>query len=168
MENKFLIRELGLKYGFMLGLSMALLFLFSMLSGYSGSFVIAILRNSLVISAIIYGHNRFKEGNEGSLRYRDAVKLGTLLVSVGYIVRSFTSFMYVRFVDGNFLFDLREKVILNFEKQNLGDYEMNDLIQAAEKVLSPEGLFIGGIISGTLVGLVYSLIASLFTRNETL
>lgn len=166
MENKFYIRDIGLKHGFLLGVTMSCLFIAVMLLGLSGNIMMFILRNGLIIGTTIFAHHTFKKLNEGVMSFGEGVRLGMLLISVAYVFYSFTTFIYTRFIDSNTLLEMREQLLFQFENQDRDPKEIEQMMEAMESIMTPEGFFILGILGGVITALFYSLIISSFTKKE--
>jgi uncharacterized membrane protein YedE/YeeE len=122
----------------------------------------------LIISfaIIALAHKAFKEEGDGHMSYGQGLGIGTLLSVVSAIITSAFTYLYISFINTEYISVIREKSIMDMESQGKSEAEIDQAMPFIEMFTSPTAMVIFGIIFGVFIGFVISLIVSIFTKKE--
>lgn len=126
--------------------------------------------NYLVYFAfIIYGTYTYREQiSNGFISYSEALKLGTSIVFFATLISSFYLYIYAEFINP----DMITEVLLKSEEQiyqqnpNISDEELEMALSMTEKFLTPTMMTLMGLLSGTFMGFLFSLLTSAFLKRN--
>ena len=165
-ENKVTVKQLGLRYGLILGLIFIVYNLILQFTGLATNNWMSIISNLALLITIVMAHKAFKEGGDGYMSMGQGLGIGTLISLVSGIISSVFIFIYLKFVDDSMLGLIKEKQLEQFEKQGLSDAQIEQQMKIAEMFSGPIAILIMGIIITVFAGFIISLIVSLFTKKS--
>ena len=165
-------RKFAMNYGAVLGLCLvAIAFFFNSFGiDKNGSLVPSILNNGLIITGIIYTIIQFRDTeNRGFISYGDSLKLGTSVAFFSSVILAFYTFIFISYIEPNTLNEIlvqAEQAILE-KNPEISDEELDLALGMTAKFIQPHWMLILGVLGGTFMGFIYSLIISIFTKKET-
>ena len=115
---------------------------------------------------IFLAHREFKNEGDGYLSYGQGLGIGTLYSLIGSIVSSIFTFVYVSYINTNYIDLAREETMMQWEEQGMSQAQIDQATPMMETFNSPMGMLIMGIIIGTFMGFIISLIVSIFSKNQ--
>ncbi len=160
-----------MNYGAVLGLCLVAIasVMWSFGVDKSGSMLPTILNNGLIIAAISYSIIQFRDTeNEGFLSYGDSLKLGTSIAFFSSVILAFYTFIFVSYIEPNTLTELMqqtEQAVLESNPE-ISDEELDLALEMTAKFMQPHWMLILGMLSGTFMGFLYSLVISIFTKKD--
>jgi hypothetical protein len=166
MENKNLFWKYALNYGAVLGLTLIifnviLYMLGIMLNGRLGwvSYIFIIF---ITLTAI----KKFRESQNNILSYGQGVKTGTMVnVFSGILMAMFTYTLY-SVIDPDLILQLRDVQEQALMVQGFSDDEIEMQMQMFEKFNNPGFIAFSSFFGSTIMGLIISLIASIFLKRK--
>ncbi len=115
---------------------------------------------------IFLAHKEFKKEGNGFMSYGQGLGIGSLYSLVGSIIQSVFTFIYVSFVNTNYITLARENTIIQWEEQGMSQDQIDQATPFMEAMTSPMAMLIMGIVIGVFFGFLISLIVSIFTKNQ--
>jgi len=160
-----------MNYGAVLGLCLVAIasVMWSFGVDKSGSMLPTILNNGLIIAGIAYTIIVFRDTeNSGFISYSDSLKLGTSVAFFSSVILAFYTFIFINYIEPNTLNEIlqqAEQAILE-SKPEISDEELDLALEMTDKFIQPHWMLILGILSGTFMGFIYSLIISIFVKKD--
>ena len=164
-------RKSAMNYGAVLGLCLVAIasVMWSFGVDKSGSMLPTILNNGLIIAGIAYTIIVFRDTeNSGFISYSDSLKLGTSVAFFSSVILAFYTFIFINYIEPNTLNEIlqqAEQTILE-SKPEISDEELDLALEMTDKFIQPHWMLILGILSGTFMGFIYSLIISIFVKKD--
>jgi hypothetical protein len=165
-------RKFAMNYGAILGSCLVaiatLMWSFGLASGLHIPFL---LNNGLVVFGIAYAIINFRDAeNNGFISYSESVRLGTSVVFFSALILAFYTFVFMRFIglDTNILASIKAEAVEAILQQNLESAEEEKSLNLIDKIFTLKWWIIGGTLTHTLIGFIYSLIISIFTKKDHL
>ncbi|MFZ9981624.1 MAG: DUF4199 domain-containing protein [Cyclobacteriaceae bacterium] len=160
-------RQVGLKYGLILGLISVAYFMVLVLSGintadgwvrWSGF----IFNGALVVLGQIY----FRQNGDGYMSYGQGMGIAFWIALVSSVISSGFTVLYLTVIDPDFAQVIQDAQMEAMSDQGLTDEQIEQGMKMAAKFTTPPMLFIFGMLGGIFSTMLISLIATLFTRKE--
>ena len=162
-----------MNYGAVLGCCLVAIAVVMWLLGIDDkeSMISSLLNNVLIIAGIAYTVILFRDTeNNGFISYGDSLKLGTSVAFFSSVILSFYTFIFVTFIEPDYLneiIELAEQAILESDPE-ISDENLDLALSMSERFMQPHWLLILGVLGGTFVGFIYSLIISIFVKKVDL
>ena len=167
------LRKFGMNYGALLGIFLIFFAILFWMLGLDNekSIVPSIVNNLVIISFISYSIVQYRDKiNNGYISYSHALKLGTTLAFFSSIIMAFYTFFYMTYLNPDMIADVMnttEYTILESDP-NISDEELDMALSMTAKLLQPHWMMLTGVLAGTFMGFLYSLLISLFTKRDDL
>ena len=165
------MRKFAMNYGAIMGL---ILVAFSIVLEQLGidpmnAKWVTIINYIVYFTFIIYGTYTYREQIlNGFISYSEALKLGTSIVFFSTVISSFYVYFYAEFINP----DMIAEILLKSEEEifqqnpNISDDEMEMALSMTEKFLTPTMMSLMALLSGTLMGFLFSLLTSAFLKRN--
>ena len=128
-----------------------------------------ILNNVLIITGITYTIIQFRDTeNNGFISYSNSLKLGTSVAFFSSVILAFYTFIFINYIEPNTLNEIlveAEQAILE-SKPEISDEELDLALDMTTKLIQPHWMLILGVLGGTFMGFIYSLIISIFVKKD--
>ena len=160
-----------MNYGAVLGLCLVVIATVMWVLGVdkNNSLVPSILNNGLIIVGIAYSVIQFRDTeNNGFISYGDSLRLGTSVTFFSSVILAFYSFIFINYIEPNTLNDMlmqAEQAILE-SRPEISDEELDLALEMTTKFVQPHWMLILGVLRGTFMGFIYSLIISIFVKKD--
>ena len=160
-----------MNYGAVLGLCLVVIATVMWVLGVdkNNSLVPSILNNGLIIVGIAYSVIQFRDTeNNGFISYGDSLRLGTSVTFFSSVILAFYSFIFINYIEPNTLNDMlmqAEQAILE-SRPEISDEELDLALEMTTKFVQPHWMLILGVLGGTFMGFIYSLIISIFVKKD--
>ena len=164
-------KKFAMNYGAVLGLVLVAIaiIMWSLGTEDNQSIIPALLNNSITIAFIAYAIIQYRDINSnGFISYSESLKLGTTVAFFSSIILAFYQFLYISYIDPNALSEIMrvtEQAMLESNPE-ISDEELDMALQITGKFMQPHWMMIMGMLGGTFMGFLYSLIISIFVKNE--
>ena len=166
-------RKFGMNYGAVLGLFLiffAVVF-WSLGLDNEQSIVPSIVNNLVIISFISYAIMQYRDKiNNGYISYSHSLRLGTTVAFFSSIIMALYTFFYMNYLNPDMVTDvmnMTEYTILESDP-NISDEELDIALSMTAKLMQPHWMMLTGVLAGTFMGFLYSLVISFFTKREDL
>ncbi len=164
-------RKFAMNYGAVLGLCLVAIasVMWSFGVDKSGSILPTILNNVLIITGIVYTIIQFRDTeNSGFISYSESLKLGTTIAFFSSVILAFYTFIFINYIEPNTLNEIlqqAEQAILESNPE-ISDEELDLALEMTNKFVQPHWMLILGVLGGTFMGFIYSLIISIFVKKD--
>jgi biopolymer transport protein ExbB/TolQ len=169
-QNAPSVARLAVKWGLISGFISLIYTLLSQMTGLayntSINWLSTVIGITIAVIAQVLAMKEYKETHEGYLTYGQGVGLGTLLSTVSGVVAMGIWTAYVAFIDNTFISKSLDAAREQWEKQGMTDEQMEQAAEMTEKFMQPGALFLFGIISSVIFGLIVSLIVSAVQQKK--
>ena len=164
-------RKFAMNYGAVLGLCLMLIALLFWVLGVDDqqSVIPSILNNVVIIGFLVYAIMQYRDNvNNGFISYSSSVKLGTTIVFFSSVIMAFYTFIYITYLNPDFLaniLNITEQAMLEANPE-ISDQELDLALSMTTKFMQPHWMMIMGVLGGTFLGFLFSLIISIFVKKE--
>ena len=163
-------RKFAMNYGAVLGLFLVAIAVIMWLVGADDkqSVIPSLLKNGITIAFIAYAIIQYRDiNNNGFITYSESLKLGTTVAFFSSIILAFYQVIHISYLDPNALSEIMkitEQAMLESNPE-ISDEELDMALQMTGKFMQPHWMMIMGMLGGTFMGFLYSLIISFFTKK---
>lgn len=158
-------KSVAIKYGVINGLVGIILFVIIDFAGMAGNQAVSYLPALVTGVIIFFAQKEFIKEGDGFMNYGEGLGIGTLVSLFSSIISSVFLFVYVSFINTNYISNLLELQRKGMEEQGLTDAQIEQALSFTSGMFSPIALSIIGIFSGVIFGFIVSLIVSAFTKK---
>jgi uncharacterized membrane protein YhaH (DUF805 family) len=164
-------RKFAMNYGAVLGLFLVAIavIMWSVGADDKQSVIPALLNNGITIAFIAYAIIQYREiNNNGFITYAESLKLGTTVAFFSSIILAFYQFIYISYLDPNALSDIMKITEQSMLESNpeISDEDLDMALEMTSKFMQPHWMMIMGMLGGTFMGFLYSLIISIFVKKS--
>lgn len=166
-SEKVSVRSVGIRYGLILAAVSIIFFLLAAVLSLNTTQGPA-RWVSLVFMAVVLvlGHKYYKDNGDGFMSYGQGMGIGFWLSLISSLISSAFTYVYVKFIDANWMETLQEMQIAEMERQGLSDEQIEMSMEMMGRFATPEMIFIFGIIGGIILGVICSLVITIFTQKN--
>jgi hypothetical protein len=157
--------SVGLKYGLITGAVLIIYTLIILMAGQFQNRWLGVFSYLILIGMIVFAHRTFKEENTGFMSYGQGLGIGSILSLVSGTLNGIFVFIYIRLIDDSFLRNTLEEARYTLEEQGMDSSDIDQAMSWTEMLL-PIGMVVGTAIGTLIMGFIFSLIISAFTKNE--
>jgi len=164
-------KKFAMNYGAVLGLCLVAIAVIMWVVGADDkqSIIPGLLNNVLTIAFIAYAIIQYRDiNNNGFISYASSLKLGTTIAFFSSIILAFYSVIHISYIDTEALSEilkLTEQTMLEAQPE-ISEEELDSALQMVSKFMQPHWMMILGMLGGTFMGFLYSLIISIFVKKE--
>jgi len=164
--NRVTTRDTGIRYGMIYGVINIVYFLIFDLADLDMSQGIGRWGITLLALPLIFlAHKYYKENGDGFMSFGQGVGIGFWTGLVSSVVSSIFTFIYLTFINDNFIAKTRDKAIEDMQAKGQSEEQIEMAMKFVDMFMSPWAMLIMGIIFGTIILVVLSLIISIFTQK---
>ena len=163
-------RKFAMNYGAILGLCLVVIALFLWILGVDEqqSVIPSILNNVVTIVFLVYAISQYRANiNNGFISYSESLKLGTTIAFFSSVIMAFYTVIYITYLSPDTLTNIlhtTEQAVLQSNPE-ISEEELDLALEMTGKFTQPHWLMIMGVLSGTFMGFLYSVIISFFVKN---
>ena len=164
-------KKFAMNYGAVLGLVLVAVAVIIWFLGANDkeSVVPSLLNNGLTIAFISYALIQYRDlNNNGFLSFSVSLKLGTSVAFFSSVILAFYHVVYISYIDTEALSEVMKLTedLLKEKNPKISDEELDVALQMTDKFMQPHWIMILGMLGGTFMGFLYSLIISIFVKKE--
>lgn len=166
-NEKLSVRSVGIRYGLILAAVSIIFFLLAAVLSLNTTQGPA-RWVSLIFMAVVFflGHKYYKDNGDGYMSYSQGMGIGFWASLISSLISSAFTYVYVKFIDANWMETLKEMQVEEMERQGLSDEQIEMSMEMMGRFATPEMIFIFGIIGGVIMGVICSLIITIFTQKN--
>ncbi|MDX5436434.1 MAG: DUF4199 domain-containing protein [Pontibacter sp.] len=165
-EKEPSVSSVALKYGFVFALIGVVFTLILMVSGLAENRWLSSIAYLILIAGIVIAMKNYKEQNHGYMSYGQGLGIGSLVSAVFGFLSGLSSWLYMEFVDPNYMGRIMEKQREEMIRQGLTDEQIDAGMAMAENFQGPFTLILGATIVTVIIGFLLSLIISAVMKNS--
>ncbi|TGE06688.1 DUF4199 domain-containing protein [Hymenobacter fodinae] len=157
--------SVGIRYGLVVGLITTIISFLQLAFISDPETPVRWLGALVGIGGIILAHKYFKQHNGGFMTYGQGLGIGTVLSAVGGLLSSVFSYIYINFIDPEYMGRVMELTRSRLEEKGIDDAQIDQAMAMAQKFSSGPITIVFGILISVLSGFVISLIISAITKH---
>ena len=172
MENEELqqvpitTRSVGIRYGLFMAAFGILYFVVLMIlnidmSQGPGRWVGIIINAAFMFLA----HKNYKDNGNGFMSYSQGMGIVFWMTLFSTVISSVFTYIYTKFIDSSFIqkiLENQEEAMLN---RGMSSEQVEQAMRMTEKFMTPEMMFVFGLIGGFVILIICGLIVTLFTKK---
>ncbi len=160
------VMQVAIKWGLILGIVSIVLFLAFYFGGLMGDSWTGWI-NPIFIAIIMYlAHKEFKDQGNGFMSYGQGLGLGTLMSAVSGAVSSVFTYIYIKFINADYLVELLDMTREKMEEQGQGEDQIDTAMGMMEKFMSAEITAGMSLLGAIFIGFIIALVVSAITKNN--
>jgi hypothetical protein len=164
--NQPTVSSVALKYGLLTGLASVVYTLLLFLTDQTTDGAFGWVSYAILIIGIVLAYREFKSMNQGYMAYGQGLGIGTLIGAVTGVLSAVFLYVYVSFVDTAFLEKIRERQIIELERRDLTDEQIEQALAISEQFIGPGMMALIAIIGSLILGFLFSLVIAAIMRNS--
>ena len=164
-------RKFAMNYGAVLGLCLMLIALLFWVFGVDEqeSVIPSILNNMVIIGFLVYAIIQYRDNvNNGVISYGSSLKLGTTVAFFSSVIMAVYTFIYITYLNPDMLaniLNITEQTMLEANPE-ISDQQLDLALSMTAKFMQPHWMMIMGVLGGTFLGFLFSLIISIFVKKD--
>lgn len=166
IEKEPSVASVALKYGLLFGLIGVIYQAILMVTDVGDNRWLSSLGFLILIAGIVLAMKSFKEQNLGYMSYGQGLGIGTLLSAVYGFFNGLFTWIYMEFVDQEYMARMMEKQRVQMLEQGLSDEQVDTAISMAENFQGPLVSIGGATIGSLVIGFLLSLVISAIIKNN--
>lgn len=161
-------RSAGIRYGLFMAVFGIAYFLVLNTLGVSTSEGPASWFTYVYIAAFIFlAQKYFKDNGDGFMSYGQGLGI-SLWMGLLSIVSSIFTYIYVKFIDTNFIQQLLDRAREKMEAGgNMSEEQIDQAMQMTAKFMTPEMMLGFGFVGGFIITIIIALIVTIFTQKKS-
>jgi len=166
MEQQVTTRGVGMQYGVIVGIIMIIYGTLLQVSGLALEYQSLSYINYIFLAVVIYlAHKKFKEDGDGFMSYGQGLGIGFWMSLIGGVISMVFSYIYMSFIDSTIMEQAMDKARYDMEEKGMSDAQIDQAMSITEKFMTPEMIFVMGIVGMLIFGFILSLIVSAITKK---
>lgn len=165
--KKVSVKNIAIKWGIINGLVGIIFFIVTDLGGLSGNQSLQWLGLLIFAGLLVMAHREYKNEGDGYMTYGQGLGIGTLLALISGFITNVFLFIYISFVNSDFIDVIKERQIMQMENQGMSDAEIEQAMSFSEFFMSPIALSLFGLVGGVFFAFIASLILTIFTKKNS-
>ena len=160
--------KVGMKYGLIYGVALIGVSLIFYLMGTNlESKVPQFLSYGVLLAVIIMGTKSYRDDDLGGyISYGKSVGTGIVIAFFGSIILAFYMYLFFAFIDPAMADKILEMAEQQMMEKGLPDDQVEMAIEMQKKFITPGWMFAFTILGYTFMGLILSLVTSIFIRRN--
>ncbi len=165
-KNEFL--KNAMTFGAITGLALIITSVISYIFDLQNSTINSFLQYGVIIAGIFIGTRNFRDKlNFGSLSYGKALGSGVLICLFASVVMALYNYIFLKYIDPEFIGKLLEMIENEMLKQGLPDNQVEMALEMQRKIMTPTWISVIIIPSLTFMGFLFSLVTSIFLKRKS-
>lgn len=157
--------SVGIRYGLIIGVIVAILSFVQLAFIEDPETPFRWLSALVGVAGIVLAHKSFKQLNRGFMSYGQGLGIGTILSAVAGAISGLFSYLYINFIDPEYMNRVMEITRSRMEEKGLDDAQIDQAMAMAQKFSSGPITIVIGLLVTVLMGFLASLLISAFTKN---
>jgi hypothetical protein len=157
----------SLTYGLFLGIALVLVSVVFYATGNTFAQSAQFISYGVMIAGIVIAQLQFRKLQGNIMTYGQALGIGVLTMLFASVITGFFTYLLYAVIDPS----LQEQLRLSIEEQivkqgRVPEDQIDTAVEIASKFQKPPMMFLMGIFGGTFIGLIISLLTSIFTQRK--
>ena len=164
-EQNVTVSNTAMRYGIIVGLiSVIYSFVLAMLDETMNRGLGAVAYLFLIVGMVM-AFKYFKTHNHGYMSYGQGLGIGTLMSLIVGLLSSIFMYIYIKFVDPEMMNRAMEMQRVQMEERGMDDAQIDQAMEMAGKVSSPELMIVFGTLGFVVIGFIIALIVAAIMKN---
>jgi hypothetical protein len=159
-------RSAGIRYGLIGGIIGVFYFVGLAMAGVNMQGPAQYLGIIVTIAMLFLAHKYFKDNGDGYMSYGQGIGIAFWMGLVSAVISSVFTFIYVSFVDTNFIQNIKDLQIEKMQEQGLSDSQIEQGMQMSSFMFTPTAMLVMGLIMGVIITVIVGLIVTIFTQKK--
>lgn len=159
------IKSVATRYGLLTGFITVIYSFILYIAESTENTFLSLASYLILIIGIALAHVYFKKENNGYMTYGQGLSIGSLLSVVVGLMSGLFSYIYIKFIDSSFLERMREMQVVDMEKSNKSDEQIEQAMGIIDKIMVPEVLAVLSVLGIILLGFLFSLGIAAITKH---
>jgi len=157
----------AMNYGAVLGIALIIISLLFYMMGESTSKIQQYIGFVVIILGIFVGTKNYRDAVLGGyMSYGGCLGMGTLIAFFSAIIVTFYSYIFFTFIDASLIDVIMDQVEGDMIDSGRSEDEIELAMEYTRKFMTPFWMTVISLMSYTFWGFVFSLITSIFLKNE--
>lgn len=156
----------SLTYGLFLGIALVLIAVIFYVTGNNFSDAASWINYTFMTLGVVMAQFHFRKQLGGTMTYSQALGVGVLTMLFASVITGFFTYLLYAVIDPSLQDQMKLAMEEQIAKQNIPEEQFEMAVEMATMFKSPAVLFFMNIAGGTLIGLIISLITSIFTQRK--
>jgi formate/nitrite transporter FocA (FNT family) len=157
----------SLTYGLFLGIALVLVSVIFYATGNTFARSAQFISYGVMIAGIVIAQLQFRKSQGDVMTYAQALGVGVLTMLFASVITGFFTYLLYAIIDPSLQDQLKLSVEEQIVKQGrVSEDQLAAAVEMASKFQTPPMMFIMGIFGGTFIGLIISLLTSIFTQRK--
>ncbi|SNC59196.1 Protein of unknown function [Hymenobacter gelipurpurascens] len=157
--------SVGIRYGLITGLIATVVSLLQLALISDPETPLRWLSLVIMVVGIVLAHKSFKNMNGGFMSYGQGLSIGTIVSGVTGALSGIFSYIYMSFIDPDYMNRVMEITRSRMEEKGLDDAQIDQSMAMVSKFSGGPLTIVFGILGALLFGFIISLIISAFTKH---
>lgn len=165
--NQTSVSKAAMQHGLILGVALIILSLILHFAGASLESWAKYVTWALMIGYLVYATKNYRDEHRGGfLSYGQGLGFGTLTSLITGVVSTIYTFLYVKFINPNFINEIMNKSYEEMLEKGMAEEQVEMALSMQEGWMMPM-MFVGALVGTLFMGFIFSLIISaIFKRTE--
>jgi hypothetical protein len=159
-------KNVGIKYGIIGGIASVAYSTVINITNNQGNQALGWLSSVIFLIVLYFAMREFKTANKSFMTFKEGFGLGMLACVINAAISSIYTFVYTKFIDPSFFETIKEMQREEFEKQGLGEEQIEQTMAMMDKMMSPEITTVIGFFAVIILGLIISAIMAAIMKKE--
>ncbi len=159
------LRSIGVKFGIIAGLLGIMFTIVIDVTGNLGNQGLQYSGLIITLAVVFFAHREYKNNGDGFMNYGQGVGIGAWIGLVGSVISSVFTYVYVSFINTEYVSTLKDIQRMKMEEQGLSDAQIDQAMEITGAFMTPVALLGMGLFMGVLFTVIIALIVSAFTKK---
>ena len=160
------IKSISLKWGIANALVSIILLIITDFSGLTGNQFVGWIGYIIFGILLVLAHKEFKNNGNGFMSYGKGLGIGTLMGVISSVISNLFFYIYISFINTEFVQMMKENQIMEMENRGMGDAEIDQAMGFSESFMTPVIMTILGFIFAIFILFIVSLLVTIFTKTK--
>ncbi|HZH74290.1 MAG TPA: DUF4199 domain-containing protein [Mariniphaga sp.] len=156
----------SLSYGLYLGIALVVIAVIFYVTGNNFSDSANWINYTIMTLGVVMAQIHFRKQLGGTMNYSQALGVGVLTMLFASVITGFFTYLLYAVIDPSLQDQMKLAMEEQIAKQNIPEEQFEMAVEMATMFKSPAVLFFMNIAGGTFIGLIISLITSIFTQRK--
>jgi hypothetical protein len=115
---------------------------------------------------VFLAHKYYKDNTSGFMSYGQGIGIAFWMGLISGVISSVFTYIYIKFVDSSFVEMIKEKQLADMEAKGMSEEQIDQAMKMASYFMTPEAMFLFGLIGGIVGTIIIALIVTIFTQKK--
>lgn len=161
-------RSVGIRYGLILSVISIAYFIILTVTGVDMTSGAGRWSSIIFYAAVIYlAHKYYKDNGDGFMTYGQGFSISFWISLISSVIYTVFFYIYIKFIDSSFVQMIKDKQMEQMQERGMSDEQIDQAMKMAGAFMTPEAMFVFGLIGGIIFILICGLIVGIFTQKKS-